>query len=108
MTKNPYKHMTLPAPDFTNFTETPTTGGERKLIAAMLHRVVRDFFGTCREDQRAAVLYLLSDDSEDVPFSYRWLCFCLDLNPENFIKALVDYRDNPQDSPLCEIVKKGI
>lgn len=87
------KKYSIDPSHFLSYSPTPRTP-ERKLLAATLERGIKDAAGMFdiktekpRVEQSSALLWVLSADDE--PWSFRWVCDELDMDPGTLKAAIL-------------------
>ncbi|MBL7661591.1 hypothetical protein JNK13_02450 [bacterium] len=71
---------------------------EKHLLVALLQRAILDLVSPHEEDRDEAKDWVLSTNSEDVPFSFKWTCSELGLNPTKVSTAIIDL--DPRDDTI--------
>ncbi|MCB0309726.1 MAG: hypothetical protein KDD42_00745 [Bdellovibrionales bacterium] len=70
---------------------------EKRLLAAVLQRAITDFLGGQGELRESARAWLLEEDCEDAPLTFRFICEALDLDLESLRKAIfAQYQAQPE------------
>lgn len=80
--------------------ENQSKNPERDLLAAVIKRALFDYFGGDKDeremakdwlfDQNAAFDRELTAEAQLPAFSFKWICFQLDINPDLFLKRIQD------------------
>lgn len=87
-------------PEAENIDPTPSIP-EKNLLAAVLGRAILDATGTVDlQARKGAHMWLRLDrefSDKFEPFSFRWICFYLDLDPRIIKKYVLLEINNPQD-----------
>lgn len=73
---------------------------ERHLLTAVIKRALFDYFGGDKDERQMAQEWLfdenmafdrqLTADAQLPAFSFKWICFQLDIDPELFLKRIQD------------------
>jgi len=61
---------------------------EIRLMWALLARVIMDLFLDDQMNKREAVSFLKSKKSNKIPFSFRWICLYLELDPDHVRESI--------------------
>ena len=69
--------------DMTEQMKTP----EKRLLFAMCERAVRDFLSTDKDESENARAWLEDNEGAN-PFSFPWICECLDINREHILARI--------------------
>ncbi len=91
----------LPVPQSFSLTDVDISPEER-LLHGIVWRALKDLVCAEPKDRRSALTYLLSDDTEDDEWSFKWVCIEINLDPTSLIKHLKKYQYNLLDSLLLQ------
>ncbi len=80
--------------------ENQSKNPERHLLTAVIKRALFDYFGGDKDEREMAKEWLFDEaaafnreltvDAQLPAFSFKWICFQLDIDPDHFLRRIQD------------------